>query len=609
MNKHSILGGLTIAVLAAVSVTACSSSSGSGSSKGGGTFTSVDELTPITSGAPMNPWNQSYNTFVGYDTMQLAWPAYSASDPSECLPGLASSWSLSSDGSTLTVHLQPGAKWSNGQPVTADDVKTSTAIWFTQDVAQAYNLGAVNVVNPSTVQFVQTAGAHNNQFASGLLCQATNNFIVPTSVYGSQLPSDIWTTIGASLGTGAAATTASTTLTQVGKTLQSFAPATDVSAGPFTIKAINPGEAVLVKNKYFYNASKVGPSEVVMLHYSGNSQIWSYMQSGKLDAAPYTAMPTNVLDEVSSSGNQRVDSPSFVAVSLAFDQSVAPYSNRAVRQALAYVINRQAVQKVGEPVSGLASTTTTGVISSILGSYLTSQQQSALNPYATNTATATSLLKGAGFTQKSGQWYLPGGKPWTITLNTPNGFSDWLEGASVIKSELTSFGIPTSISQAPDYATYLTNLYKGSYPVAFWLMALGPQGYNAYQRIYGTYDGWIAVGNTLKRFPTGSTTADNFLNTTPTVSVPGIGTVNPAQLTYQLSQMNLSSPAGLAQQKSLMAQLIATTNYDVPVIQLWDYVNVQFVSSKRFTDWPTGDNALLNNSPGVWMANGYVQAK
>ena len=35
--------------------------------------------------------------------------------------GIAESWDLSSDGKTYTFHLRANAKWSNGDPVTAND--------------------------------------------------------------------------------------------------------------------------------------------------------------------------------------------------------------------------------------------------------------------------------------------------------------------------------------------------------------------------------------------------------------------------------------------------------------------------------------------------------
>jgi len=39
----------------------------------------------------------------------------------DIIPGMAESWERSPDGLTYTFHLRPGIKWSNGDPVTADD--------------------------------------------------------------------------------------------------------------------------------------------------------------------------------------------------------------------------------------------------------------------------------------------------------------------------------------------------------------------------------------------------------------------------------------------------------------------------------------------------------
>ena len=280
-----------------------------------------------------------------------------------------------------------------------------------------------------------------------------------------------------------------------------------------------------------------------------------------------------------------------------------------MRQALAYLINRRAVQKVGEAVSGVPAKTTSGVISSALGDYLTPGQAAALNRYAPAPAEAARLLRSAGFTRSGGAWRLPDGKPWSVTLNVPAGFSDWVAAASVIKAELTAFGIPASVKLAPDYATYLANLYQGDYPVGFWLIATGPAAYGTFGRIYGTYDGYVPAGRTLKRYPAGDSAADNFLNTPATVDVPGLGVVRPGLLTYQLTAVNLGSAAGLRQQNAAMAKLIAATNYSLPVIQLWDYVDVQFVNGRRFTNWPLGKKGLLNASPGVWMSYGYVHRR
>ena len=39
----------------------------------------------------------------------------------ELIPGAAESWEISGDGLTYTFTMRPGARWSNGDPVTAHD--------------------------------------------------------------------------------------------------------------------------------------------------------------------------------------------------------------------------------------------------------------------------------------------------------------------------------------------------------------------------------------------------------------------------------------------------------------------------------------------------------
>ena len=46
-------------------------------------------------------------------------------DGTTITPGLATSWSLSKDGTTYTFDLRKGAVYSDGTPVTSSDVKFS----------------------------------------------------------------------------------------------------------------------------------------------------------------------------------------------------------------------------------------------------------------------------------------------------------------------------------------------------------------------------------------------------------------------------------------------------------------------------------------------------
>ena len=134
-----LVAAIAVATVAATALAGCSSSAakksngGSGGGGTGGVFTSIDANNKITAGAPMNPFNAAPNMFLGYNQMQLGFSKNDPSDPNALLPGLAASWTSSDSG--LTIQLQPGAKWSDGTPVTVADIKTSLAIAYTQGTA------------------------------------------------------------------------------------------------------------------------------------------------------------------------------------------------------------------------------------------------------------------------------------------------------------------------------------------------------------------------------------------------------------------------------------------------------------------------------------------
>ncbi|ACU73381.1 extracellular solute-binding protein family 5 [Catenulispora acidiphila DSM 44928] len=609
-----LVAALAVATIAATALSACSSSSAKKTNGGtgggtGGVFTSIDANNKITAGAPMNPYNAAPNMFLGYNIMELGFTKNDPADPNALLPGLAASWTASDTG--LTIQLQPGAKWSDGTPVTAADIKTSLAIAYTQGTAgpvagaggtvvagSNFEVSDVKDLGGGKIEIDQQPGVKNLYFQRLVLTST----IVNDKVYGSQLPADIWTQIAAVQGTdAAAASAASTKLAAEGKTIAAFAPAKDISAGPFVETRVNPGEALLDRNPYFYAASKISPKQVILRSYSGNQQIWGYMNGGELDYAPYTSMPTNILNQVLKAGYTRIDAPSYVSASIAFNEKQAPYNLTPVRQALAYVIDRDAVTKVGEPVGGIAAPTTTGLVGSQSDTILSADQKAALNPYKPDPAKAASLLQGAGFTKDaSGQWHLPDGTPWKITLQTVNGFSDWIAASTIVANELTQFGIPTTAAITADFATYQKEMGAGKYAVGWWLVALGPQTDKAYARIYGSADGFsVANGQATHN----DSAAGNWEHTPATYTVNG-QSINPGQLAAQLSVTPVSA------QGPIIAQLAAATNQEVPMIQIWNYTHVMFTLDKRFTNYPkTGQDDLLANPPGVWMMQGYVQGK
>lgn len=69
-----------------------------------------------------NPFNTKDATSAAMAEMMFDGLVSGRPDNGEVIPKLAKSFEISSDGKTYTFHLRHGIKWSDGKPITADDV-------------------------------------------------------------------------------------------------------------------------------------------------------------------------------------------------------------------------------------------------------------------------------------------------------------------------------------------------------------------------------------------------------------------------------------------------------------------------------------------------------
>jgi len=84
-------------------------------------------------------------------------------------PGVAQSWQFSDDASSIVFHLNPKARWSNGEQVTAEDFRWSweralnpklgnqlANVFYIIRNAEAYNLGTISNFDEVGVEVVDT---------------------------------------------------------------------------------------------------------------------------------------------------------------------------------------------------------------------------------------------------------------------------------------------------------------------------------------------------------------------------------------------------------------------------------------------------------------------
>lgn len=67
------------------------------------------------------------------------------------VPALAETWNISPDGLTYTFTLRDGLKWSDGQPITSDDVAFTLRLYIEQGAYYAYQWSPIETTDDNTV--------------------------------------------------------------------------------------------------------------------------------------------------------------------------------------------------------------------------------------------------------------------------------------------------------------------------------------------------------------------------------------------------------------------------------------------------------------------------
>jgi peptide/nickel transport system substrate-binding protein len=221
---------LTVVALVAGLATAC----GSGGSEASGTLrigtnSTIDSLNPFVA------FNQdAYTTFeyiypylVQYDTRKVA---AGTTDDSAIVGDFATKWETSGDGLTWTFHTIPGAKWSDGKPLTANDAEwTIDTILKFASGATSNSAAYLTHVTGADTPNDNTVVVHYETPVANVLSQLQQMPILPEHVWGKLA-------------------------TEKGRELKTFKnDAPIVSGGPFVLKEFKPKDIALFEtNPNFY---------------------------------------------------------------------------------------------------------------------------------------------------------------------------------------------------------------------------------------------------------------------------------------------------------------------------------------------------------------------
>ncbi|NDJ62065.1 MAG: hypothetical protein GYB67_13120 [Chloroflexi bacterium] len=481
-------------------------------------------------------------------------------------PMIAESFGFTDDGN-YTVTLKSGVTWSDGTPVTGQDLLTTFNTGYMIGWQIWNDLESVELVDDMTAQF-------NLSSQSPLIERRilTEN-LRPTSTYG-----DFAAQAGELIAAGAAS--GDEDFEALLAELTEFRPETFVAAGPYQLLSenITDARATLVKNEGGLNSDVVRFDEIVL--WNGETEtVTPLVSNGELWYGTYGFPPATEAAFVDQ-GIDIVRGPLYTGPGLYVNHTVYPLNQVEVRQALAYAINREENGFVSLGESGVASECMCGLSDNLLPVWVEDDVIDELNFYDYDPDLAASMLEDLGFTRgDDGVWIDDQGTRMSFELIFPAEFADWAAAAENATAQLNEFGFEITATGV-QFQQQQQDVYDSNFEMAIRNWGVGsPFPRDAYLQPYNRYNGQgevagEGVGGGM-RFDTDVTFSGGEINVFDAAVESGQGT-------------------DLAAQQALVTDLVVSFNEVLPAIPLWErYGNNPL--NRNFVDGPAGDDPIFLN--------------
>lgn len=474
-----------------------------------------------------------------------------------------------------TVTLKSGVTWSDGSPVTSQDVVATFYTGYIIGWAVWNDISSVEAVDDLTARFVFKAPSQAAER------RILTEQIRPASVYGS-FAERAMPLVEAELRAGNADFDA------LLSELTTFRPEAYVSAGPYVLLPENIADAkvVLVKNDGGLNSDIVAFDEVHL--WNGETEVATpLVLNGELWYGTYGFPPATEAQFIQA-GVDILRGPSYSGPALYFNHSLEPLNNVTLRQALAYAINREQNGFVSLGESGIANECMCGMSDNLASVWLSDDVMDSLNYYDNDRDMAESLMVEAGFTRNAdGKWADASGTVLAFELIFPAEFLDWAAAAENVTSQLNDFGLEIT-ARGVQFQQQQQDVYDNNFQLAIRNWGVGsPFPGQSYLQAYDRYNGLgelagEGVGGGM-RFP-------------QSVEYSG-GRID------NLRQLALDSSAGLDidAQRELVAALALSYNELLPAIPLWERYGNNPLNRDMLNAPPNSDPVFINAGADHFM--------
>lgn len=458
-------------------------------------------------------------------------------------PWLATAYTFSNGGKTLTFTVRNGVKWSDGFAFSAADVAYTFNLANTNAAANVGGLPALTKapkVSGNTVTLNYAAPEYSDIYA-----------IAGTLI----LPKHLWSSI---------ANPATVDITH------------PVGTGPMVLKSYSSQLIKYVANpKYWRGAEYV--TAVNVPNYVSNAVATSALVNGLLDWAGNAIANVNaVFVSKNPSTNHYYFAPGNTAT-LMFNVTYGQLKSPIVRQAISMALNRNILAKDGESGYVNPVTSSSGLLPG-QSAYLTGANSHDVNPAGAGATAVGAFLKSNGYSLDSNGYYALGGSTAneiSFNVEDPTGYSDYYADDQLISNTLKADHINCTVDGVAAGQWY-TDLAAGTFQsVVHW----GNGGISPLTQ----YQGWMDY--TGDHAGTTSTSGD-------------YGLFKSASAENYIHALEQTNPANKAAVQRAISGLANIMKMQVPVAPLFYGPDWNVYSSKRFAGWVTPSNPYATPNPG-----------
>lgn len=352
-----------------------------------------------------NPWSPTATagTYFMYEPLWM----FNILEQGKFIPWLAGSREWSEDGKKLTIKLADQANWSDGSPVTAEDLVYTLETSNKDPEIQKFEYASVKAVDAKTAE----------------ITFAAPGFTLDPNIGSIRiLPKKIWS----------------------GQDLKKWTNPDPVVSGPYKLGQFSSQQVTLqARADYWKQKVPVPQIKIPILGEAEEQKLFS----GELEWSGGAIANVEKVYVAKDPKNFHAWYPGYGSLNVYYNPARKPFDNAHVRKGLSMALDANQINKVVNQDRNHAINPT-GMDQDTQGKWIAPQYKNL--PYGTaNADAALAELAKAGFRKQGDQLVGPDGKQLTVDLPENAEYKDSLQVDQLVAEQWKKIGVKTNVRPVP----------------------------------------------------------------------------------------------------------------------------------------------------------------